>query len=114
MRIAVLIDPKFPISKSFAADVRAAASVISKQIEFLYASTGRDIDMVSANFAQKPVDAPLVVPARCSATAEYNSLRWRRLVSRSRNFSLARRRGDRVDEGARQSWRDQPVQIRSR
>jgi putative tryptophan/tyrosine transport system substrate-binding protein len=61
-RIAVLIDPKFPISKSFVADVRAAASAISKQIEFLYASTGRDIDMVSANLAQKPVDGLLVGP----------------------------------------------------
>jgi ABC-type uncharacterized transport system substrate-binding protein len=63
VRIAVLIDPKFPISESFVADVQAAASAISKQIEFLYASTGRDIDTVFAGLAQKPVDALLVGPS---------------------------------------------------
>ncbi len=61
-RIAVLTDPKFPVTESFVADVRAAASTIRKQIEFLYVSTGRDIDTVSANLAQKPVDALLVGP----------------------------------------------------
>ena len=61
-RIAVLTDPKFPITESFVADVRAAASAISKQIEFLYAGTGPDFDTLSANLAQKPVDALLVGP----------------------------------------------------
>jgi putative tryptophan/tyrosine transport system substrate-binding protein len=61
-RIAVLTDPKFPITESFVADVRAAVSAISKQIEFLYASTGRDFDTLSAKLAQKPVDALLVGP----------------------------------------------------
>ena len=61
-RIAVLIDPKFPITESFVSDVRAAASAIRKQIEVLYASTGRDIDTVFASLAQKPVDALLVGP----------------------------------------------------
>jgi putative ABC transport system substrate-binding protein len=61
-RIAVLTDPKFPITESFVADVRAAASAISKQIEVLYVSSGRDIETVSANLAQKPIDALLVGP----------------------------------------------------
>jgi putative ABC transport system substrate-binding protein len=62
VRIAVLTDPKFPVTESFVADVRVAASAISKQIEFLYASSGSDFDTLSANLAQKPVDALLVGP----------------------------------------------------
>ena len=61
-RIAVLVDPNFPITEPFVSDVRAAASAIGKQIEVLYASTGRDIDTVFASLAQKPVDALLVGP----------------------------------------------------
>jgi putative tryptophan/tyrosine transport system substrate-binding protein len=61
-RIAVLVDPNFPITEPFVSDVRAAASAIGKQIEALFASTGRDIDTVFASLAQKPVDALLVGP----------------------------------------------------
>jgi putative ABC transport system substrate-binding protein len=61
-RIAVLVDPNFPITEPFVSDARAAASTIRKQIEVLYASTGRDIDTVFASLAQKPVDALLVGP----------------------------------------------------
>ena len=61
-RIAVLVDPNLPITEPFVSDVRAAASAIRKQIEVLYASTGRDIDTVFASLAQKPVDALLVGP----------------------------------------------------
>ena len=63
VRIAVLVDPNFPPTEPFVSDVRAAASAISKQIEVLYASTGRDIETVFASLAQKPVDALLVGPA---------------------------------------------------
>jgi putative tryptophan/tyrosine transport system substrate-binding protein len=63
VRIAVLVDPKFPITEHFVSVVRAAASAIRKQIEVLYASTGHDIDTVFANLAQKPVDALLVSPS---------------------------------------------------
>jgi putative ABC transport system substrate-binding protein len=62
-RIAVLVDPNFPITEPFVADVRVAASVIAKQIDVLHASTGRDIDTVFASLAQKPVDALLVGPS---------------------------------------------------
>jgi putative tryptophan/tyrosine transport system substrate-binding protein len=62
-RIAVLVDPNWPVTERFVSDVRAAAPTISKQIEVLNISTGRDINMVFATFAQKSVDALLVGPA---------------------------------------------------
>jgi ABC-type uncharacterized transport system substrate-binding protein len=61
-RIAVLVDPNWPITEPFVSDVRAAAPTISKQIEVLNVSTGPDINMVFANLAQKPIDALLVGP----------------------------------------------------
>ena len=61
-RIAMLVDPNFPITEPFVLDVRAAASAIGKEIEALFASTGRDIDTVFASLAHKPVDALLVGP----------------------------------------------------
>jgi putative tryptophan/tyrosine transport system substrate-binding protein len=61
-RIAALVDPKFPLTEPFVADIRAASSAISKQIEVLYASTGGDINTVFASIEGKPVDALLVGP----------------------------------------------------
>jgi putative ABC transport system substrate-binding protein len=63
VRIAVLVDPNWPITEPFVSDVRAGASAIGKQIEILSASTGSDIDTIFASFAQKPVDALLVGPS---------------------------------------------------
>jgi putative tryptophan/tyrosine transport system substrate-binding protein len=60
VRIAALVDPKWPITEPFVADVRAAAAAIRKPIDVLPASTGSDIDAVFASFAQKPVDALVV------------------------------------------------------
>jgi putative ABC transport system substrate-binding protein len=62
-RIAVLVDPNFPVTEPFVSDVLASASAIGRQIEVLHASTGRDIDTVFSGLAQKPVDALLVGPA---------------------------------------------------
>src|SRR5262249_49391623 len=62
-RVAVLVDPRWPITERFVSDVRAAALAIRKQIEVLHASTGRDIDSVFASLAQKPVDALMVGPS---------------------------------------------------
>jgi putative ABC transport system substrate-binding protein len=62
-RFAVLVDPTFPVTEPFLADVRAAASTMKKEIEVLIASTGRDIDAAFTNLAQKPVDALLVGPS---------------------------------------------------
>jgi putative tryptophan/tyrosine transport system substrate-binding protein len=60
VRIGALVDPKWPITEPFVADVRAAAASIRKPIDVLPASTGSDIDAVFAGFAQKPVDALVV------------------------------------------------------
>ena len=60
MRIAALVDPKWPTTEPFVADIRAAATAIRKSIDVLPASTGGDIDTVFASFAQKPVDALVV------------------------------------------------------
>ena len=62
-RFAVLVDPTFPVTEPFLADVRAAASTMKKVIEVLIASTGRDIDAAFTNLAQTPVDALLVGPS---------------------------------------------------
>jgi putative tryptophan/tyrosine transport system substrate-binding protein len=62
-RIALLVDPNFPLTEPFVSEVLAAASAIGNSIEVLHASTGRDIDTVFASMAQKPVDALLVAPS---------------------------------------------------
>ena len=62
-RFAVLVDPTFPNTEPFLADVRAAASTMKKEIEVLIASTGRDIDAAFTSLAEKPVDALLVGPS---------------------------------------------------
>ena len=64
VRVAVLVDPNFPLTEFFVSDVQAAASSIKKQIEVLEAPTGRDIDMAFARLAQKPTDALLVGPSQ--------------------------------------------------
>jgi ABC-type uncharacterized transport system substrate-binding protein len=43
-RIAVLVDPKWPLTERFVSEVRAAALVVEQQIEVLYVSTGREIE----------------------------------------------------------------------
>jgi putative ABC transport system substrate-binding protein len=77
VRVGVLVDPNYPAIQPFISDVQAAALSTGKQIEVLEAPTGGNIDAVFASFAQKPVDALLVAPSRCSTTVAYNSLRWR-------------------------------------
>src|SRR5262249_49187303 len=61
VRVGVLVDPNYPLTEPYVSDVQAAASSIRKQIELLEAPTGRDIDMVFVNLAQKPIDALLVM-----------------------------------------------------
>jgi ABC-type uncharacterized transport system substrate-binding protein len=63
LRIAVLVDPNWPFTTSFVADVLAAASTMGKPIEVHHASTPGGIDTVFSTFAQKPVDALLVGPS---------------------------------------------------
>jgi putative ABC transport system substrate-binding protein len=60
VRIAALVDPKWPITEPFVADVRAAASAMKKEVEIIPATTSSELEAVFAGFAQKPVDALLV------------------------------------------------------
>ena len=46
--IAVLVNPNSPITESFIADLRLAASAIGRQIEILTATTNREIDAAFA------------------------------------------------------------------
>jgi putative ABC transport system substrate-binding protein len=62
-RVAVLVDPKWPLTEQFVSEVRAAASAIGQQIEVLYASSGDEIDAVFAGLSQKKPDALLVGPS---------------------------------------------------
>jgi ABC-type uncharacterized transport system substrate-binding protein len=63
VRLAVLVDPNFPITEFFVSNMRAAASTIGKQIDVFNASTVREIDSVFASLAQKPVDALMFGPS---------------------------------------------------
>src|SRR5262249_28073585 len=62
-RIAVLVDPSWPITERFVQDVRAAAAGIGKQVDIFSASTSSDIEAVFQRFAQKAADALLVGPS---------------------------------------------------
>jgi len=62
-RIAVLVDPKWPVTERFVSEVRAAALTIGKQIEVLHVSTRPEIDTAFASLSQKPIDAILVGPS---------------------------------------------------
>jgi putative tryptophan/tyrosine transport system substrate-binding protein len=62
-RIAALVDPEWPVSEAFVADLRRAGLATRKEIVFLNASSGHDIDTAFATFAQKAVDALVVGPS---------------------------------------------------
>jgi putative ABC transport system substrate-binding protein len=62
-RFAVLVNPGDLSTESMITDVKAAASIIGRQIEvFTAASTNRDIDAAFASLVQKRADALLVSP----------------------------------------------------
>src|SRR5215510_9879677 len=63
VRLAVLVDPKWPFSERFVSEVRAAASAVGQQVEVLNVSTGREIDTAFAGLVRNPVDALLVGPS---------------------------------------------------
>ena len=58
-RIAVIDDPKFPTTERFVSDVRAAASVTGQQIEVLYASSDREIEIAFTMLVQRGAHALL-------------------------------------------------------
>jgi hypothetical protein len=43
-RIAVVVDPKWPITEPFVSQVRTAASAMGQQIDVLYVSSGSEIE----------------------------------------------------------------------
>ena len=61
-RFAVLLNPNDLNADNYVKDLQAAASTIGWQIEFLGASSVREIDTAFANLAKKRPDALLVVP----------------------------------------------------
>jgi putative ABC transport system substrate-binding protein len=63
VRIAALVDPKWPLTEPFVADVRAAALAIKKQVNVLPVTTGSELAAVFASFAQRPIDALLIGPS---------------------------------------------------
>jgi putative ABC transport system substrate-binding protein len=56
-RIAVLVDPKWPLTEPFVSEVRAAASVMGQQIEVLYVSSDREIESAFTTLVQRGADA---------------------------------------------------------
>src|SRR5262249_13680523 len=58
-RIAVLVDPKFPITERFVSEVRAAASAMGQQIEVLYVSSDREIETAFTTLGQRGAGALL-------------------------------------------------------
>jgi ABC-type uncharacterized transport system substrate-binding protein len=56
-RIAVVVDPKWPITEPFVSQVRAAASVMGLQIDVLYVSTGREIETAFTTLVQRGAGA---------------------------------------------------------
>jgi putative ABC transport system substrate-binding protein len=59
-RFAVLHNPKEPTADQFVKDVQAAATAMGQQIEFLAASTNREIDAAFASLGQMEAPALLV------------------------------------------------------
>jgi putative ABC transport system substrate-binding protein len=58
-RIAVLVDPKFPLTERFVSEVRAAASAIGQQIEVLYVGSDREIETAFTTLVQRGAGALL-------------------------------------------------------
>jgi ABC-type uncharacterized transport system substrate-binding protein len=61
-RFAILVNPSNPRVTDSTTELRAAASAIDVQIEFVPAATNDEIDAAFAGFAQKRIDAALVSP----------------------------------------------------
>jgi ABC-type uncharacterized transport system substrate-binding protein len=56
-RIAVVVDPKWPITEPFVSQVRAAASVMGLQIDVLYVGSGREIETAFTTLVQRGAGA---------------------------------------------------------
>ena len=56
-RIAMLVDPKWPLTEPFVSQVRAAASAMGQQIDVLYVSSDREIETALTTLAQRGAGA---------------------------------------------------------
>jgi putative ABC transport system substrate-binding protein len=56
-RIAVLVDPRWPLTERFVSEVRAAASAIGQQIEVLDVSSDREIETAFTTLVQRGAGA---------------------------------------------------------
>jgi putative tryptophan/tyrosine transport system substrate-binding protein len=56
-RIAVLVDPKWPLTEPFVSEVRTAASAIGQQLIVLYVSSDREIESAFTTLVQRGASA---------------------------------------------------------
>jgi putative tryptophan/tyrosine transport system substrate-binding protein len=56
-RIAVIVDPKWPLTEPFVSQVRAAASAMGRQIEVLNVSSNREIETAFTTLLQREAGA---------------------------------------------------------
>jgi len=56
-RIAVLVDPKWPLTERFVSQLRAAALAVGQQLEVLDVSTGREIETAFTTLIQRGTGA---------------------------------------------------------
>jgi putative ABC transport system substrate-binding protein len=56
-RIAVLVDPKWPLAERFLSEVEAAASAMGQQIEVLYVGSDREIETAFTTLVQRGAGA---------------------------------------------------------
>jgi putative tryptophan/tyrosine transport system substrate-binding protein len=90
-RIAVLVDPQWPLTEPFVSQVRSAASAMEQQIDVLYVSSDREIESAFTTLIQRGAGALHVgvgvflvsqrerivaLAARHRIPAIYNSREW--------------------------------------
>jgi putative ABC transport system substrate-binding protein len=56
-RIAVLVDPKWPLTERYASEVRTAGSALGQQIEVLYVGSDREIETAFTTLVQRGAGA---------------------------------------------------------
>ena len=88
-RIAVLVDPKWPLTEPFVSEVRAAASAIGQQIEVLDVSSDREIETAFTTLVQRGAGALLVGLARSCCPNGNGLSRWRPDIEFPRSMSCA-------------------------
>jgi putative tryptophan/tyrosine transport system substrate-binding protein len=91
-RIAVLVDPNFPITEPFVSGVQAAALAIGNRIEVLTPAPTATSTRSLRALRKSRLMRSWSVPPCCSSTVAYNSLRWRRTIRCLRSMPGARMR----------------------